>query len=106
MLNLIVEITQKVTRLELEKERNLHLRKENRIRSIHSSLAIEKNSLSFEQVTDIINGKRVLGAPKEIREVQNAYEVYELVFKMNPYSIDDFLCSTWTHDQRLSERKR
>ncbi|MDR1568774.1 MAG: Fic family protein [Streptococcaceae bacterium] len=91
MLNLIVEITQKVTRLELEQERNLHLRKENRIRSIQSSLAIEKNSLSVEQVTDIINGKRVFGAPKEIREVQNAYEAYELVFKMNPYSIDDFL---------------
>ena len=91
MLNLIVEITQIITRLEIEQERNLHLRKENRIRSIHSSLAIEENSLSFEQVTDIINGKRVLGAPKEIREVQNAYEVYELVFKMNPYSIDDFL---------------
>lgn len=91
MLNLIVEITQIITRLEIERERNLHLRKENRIRSIHSSLAIEENSLSFEQVTDIINGKRVLGAPKEIREVQNAYEVYELVFKMNPYSIDDFL---------------
>lgn len=91
MLNLIVEITQITTRLEIEQERNLHLRKENRIRSIHSSLAIEKNSLSFEQVTDIINGKRVLGAPKEIREVQNAYEVYERVFSMAPYSIDDFL---------------
>lgn len=91
MLNLIVEITQAATRLEIEQERSLYIRKENRIRSIHSSLAIEKNSLSFEQVTDIINGKRVLGAPKEIREVQNAFEAYELVFKMDPYSIDDFL---------------
>ncbi|MDR0847334.1 MAG: Fic family protein [Lactobacillales bacterium] len=91
MMNLIVDITQKVTRLELEQERNLHLRKENRIRSIHSSLAIEKNTLSLEQVTDIIDGKRVLGAPKEIHEVQNAYEAYDLVFKLNPYSVDDFL---------------
>lgn len=91
MLNLVVSITQSVTRLELEKERNLHLRKENRIRSIHSSLAIEKNSLSLEQVTDIINGKHVLGAPKEIHEVQNAYEAYERVFRMNPYAVDDFL---------------
>ncbi len=91
MLNLIVEITQKVTRLELEQERNLRLRKENRVRSIQSSLAIEDNSLNLEQVTDIIEGKRVLGKPKEIREVQNAYEAYELVFRMNPYSIEDIL---------------
>lgn len=93
MLNLIIEITQKVTRLEINQERNLHLRKENRIKSIQSSLAIEKNSLSLEQVTDIINGKRVLGSPKEIHEVQNAYEAYELVFKMNPFSIEDFIAA-------------
>jgi Fic family protein len=91
MLNLIVEITQATTRLEIEHERNLHLRKENRIRSIHSSLAIENNSLSLAQVTDIINGKRVLGPPKEIQEVKNVYEAYEIVFKLNPYSIDDLL---------------
>lgn len=91
MLNLIVEITRKITELELEKERNLHLRKENRIRSIYSSLSIENNSLSYEQVTDIIDGKRVLGSPKEIHEVKNAYDAYEQVFKMNPYSIDNFL---------------
>ncbi|GAB2023954.1 Fic family protein [Lactovum odontotermitis] len=47
--------------------------------------------MSLEQVTDIINGKQVLGAPKEIREVQNAYEAYERVFRMNPYSLEDFL---------------
>lgn len=91
MLNLMVDITQTVTRLEISHERQLHLRKENRIRSIHSSLAIEKNSLSLEQVTDVINGKRVLGKPQEIREVQNAYEAYERVFQLNPYDIDDFL---------------
>ena len=91
MLNLIVAITAQTTRLEVEQERNLHMRKENRIRSIHSSLAVEKNSLSFEQVTDIVNGKKVFGAPKEIREVQNAYDAYDLVFQMNPYSIEDFL---------------
>jgi len=91
MLNSILEITQKVTRLELGAERNLHLRKENRIRSIHSSLAIENNSLSLRQVADVINGKRVLGKPQEIREVQNAYEAYEAVFKMDPYAVKDFL---------------
>ena len=51
------------------------LRRENRIRSIHSSLAIEQNTLTLDQVTDIIDGKRVLGPPQDIREVKNAYEV-------------------------------
>ncbi len=58
-------------------ERNLKLRKENRIKPIHSSLAIEQNTLTVQQVTDIIDGKRVLGNPKEIREVKNAYDAYE-----------------------------
>lgn len=91
MINLIFEMSQKLTRLEIEQERQLHLRKENRIRSIHSSLAIEKNSLSLEQVTDIINGKRVFGQPQEIKEVQNAYEAYNHLFTLNPYDITDFL---------------
>ncbi|MGT2785170.1 Fic family protein [Streptococcus merionis] len=90
MLNRVVGISELTALLVLEK-RALHLRKENRIRSIQSSLAIENNSLTLEQVTDIIDGKRVLGAPKEIHEVQNAYEAYERVFQLNPYRVDDFL---------------
>ncbi|MCP0888124.1 Fic family protein, partial [Ligilactobacillus sp. WILCCON 0076] len=66
-------------------ERNLKLRKENRIKSIHSSLAIENNSLSVEQITAIIEGKRVFGNPKEIREVKNAYDAYEEILALNPY---------------------
>ncbi|WP_370528092.1 Fic family protein, partial [uncultured Helicobacter sp.] len=93
MLKLTVEITQAVTLLELQHQRDLHLRKENRIRSIHSSLAIEQNTLSLEQVAAIIAGKRVLGEPKEIREVQNAYEAYEEVFKFDPYSIENLLAA-------------
>ena len=50
-----------------------HLRRNNRIRSIHSSLKIEANSLSLGQVRDVINGKIVLGKQKEIQEVKNAY---------------------------------
>jgi Fic family protein len=69
----------------------LYLRKVNRIRSIHSSLAIEANTLSVEQVTDIINGKRVLGKPSEIREVKNAYRAYEHLLEYDPYSVDDLL---------------
>ena len=48
------------------------LRKKSQIKTIHSSLAIEHNSLSLKQVMDIIDGKRVLGAPDEIQEVKNA----------------------------------
>ncbi len=69
----------------------MKLRKENRIKSIHSSLAIENNSLTEKQVTDIINGKRVLGDPKEIREVKNAYDTYEEILTLDPYRQKDFL---------------
>lgn len=79
MLNLVQGISVLTTELSFEK-RELHLRKENRIRSIQSSLAIENNSLTLEQVTGIIAGDRVLGPPKDIHEVQNAYEAYERVF--------------------------
>lgn len=91
MLNQIVEISQAIGNLEFQVERNLKLRKENRIKSIHSSLAIENNSLTVEQITDIIDGKRVLGPPKEIKEVKNAYEAYEEILMLNPYSQKDFL---------------
>ncbi len=70
---------------------NPHLRKENRIRTIHSSLAIEQNSLSLEQVTAILDGKRVLGNPNEIREVKNAYDTYELLLSLDPNSVKDLL---------------
>lgn len=53
------------------------LRRENRIRTIQASLAIEHNSLSLEQVTAVLDGKRVLGLPREIQEVRNAFAAYE-----------------------------
>lgn len=65
------------------------LRKSNRIRSIHSSLAIEANSLSLKQVKDVIDGKQVLGPQKEIQEVKNAYNAYEMINDIDPYSIED-----------------
>lgn len=67
------------------------LRKNNRIQSVHSTLAIEANSLSLKQVKDVINGKLVIGFEREIREVKNAYKAYEQITKINPYSIDDLL---------------
>lgn len=67
------------------------LRRENRIRTIYSSLAIEQNTLSLEQVTAVLSGKRVLAPPKDIAEVKNAYEVYDHLSELNPYSVDDLL---------------
>lgn len=66
-----------------------YLRKNNRIKSIHSSLKIEANSLSLGQVRDVINGKTVLGEQKEIIEVKNAFTAYEYLSKINPYNIED-----------------
>ena len=70
---------------------NPQLRQDRRIRTIHASLAIENNSLSLDQVTAIINGKRILGAPGEIREVKNAYVAYEHLLGFDPYSVSDLL---------------
>lgn len=70
---------------------NPTLRRTNRIRTIYSSLAIEQNTLSLEQVTAVLNGKRVLAPPKDIAEVKNAYEIYEMLDTLNPYSVDDLL---------------
>ncbi|NLM16163.1 MAG: Fic family protein [Candidatus Riflebacteria bacterium] len=66
-----------------------HLRRNNRIRSIHSSLKIEANSLSLSEVRDVINGHLVLGDQKEIQEVKNAYAAYEKIPEINPLSISD-----------------
>lgn len=66
-----------------------HLRKNNRIKSIYSSLKIEANSLSIDQVRDVIAGHIVPGEKKEIQEVKNAYAAYEKLKEIDPYSLDD-----------------
>lgn len=70
---------------------NPTLRRTNRIRTIHGSLAIEQNTLSLEQVTAVLNGKHVLAPPKDIAEVKNAYEIYERLDELNPYDVEDLL---------------
>jgi len=70
---------------------NPTLRRTNRIRTIYSSLAIEQNTLSLEQVTAVLKGKRVIAPPKDIAEVKNAYEIYEMMDTLNPFSVDDLL---------------
>ncbi len=91
--NLVIEIAELTGAMTVSEQlsKNPKLRRENRVKSIHSSLAIEQNSLTVDQVSDIIDGKRVLGPPQDIREVQNAYEAYEMLTKLNPYSVKDLL---------------
>ena len=87
----VASISEKIGRITLidNMESKPHLRKNNRIRSIHSSLKIETNSLSFNQVRDVINGKLVLGEKKEIQEVKNAYDAYEKILDIDPYNIEE-----------------
>ena len=91
--NLVAAISEQIGRIRVLSHGNFnpHLRKENRIRTIHSSLAIEHNSLSLEQVTAIVDGKHILGNPNEIREVKNAYDTYEMMLSLDPYSVKDLL---------------
>lgn len=91
--NLVIDIAEITGKISLTDRlsKNPKLRRENRIRSIHSSLAIEQNSLTIDQVSDVIEGKSVLGPPQDIREVKNAYEAYELLTRLNPYSVKDLL---------------
>ena len=86
----IAELTGKLTSIH-PLSTNPTLRRSNRIRTIHGSLAIEQNTLSLEQVTAVINGKHVLAPPKDIAEVKNAYEIYERLDELDPYSVDDLL---------------
>jgi Fic family protein len=79
IVNLIAEISEMIGRYNVLAEQNLtpRLRRENRIRTIQASLAIENNTLTLEQVTAVIEGRQVLGHPREIQEVRNAFASYE-----------------------------
>ena len=83
----IAEILGSLNTLHLDKPK-VSLRKQNKIRTIHSSLAIEGNTLSIEQVTDIINDKVVIAPTKDIKEVQNAIIVYDMLNQFNFKSIN------------------
>lgn len=93
MIDLVAEIAELVGKLTSTSQlsSNPTLRRSNRIRTIHSSLAIEQNSLSLEQVTAVLNGKQVLAPPKDIAEVKNAYEIYERLEELNPCCVEDLL---------------
>ena len=89
----VIEIAELVGRVSVTDKISMNptLRRTNRIQTIYSTLAIEQNTLDIEQVTAVLSGKRVIAPPKDIAEVQNAYEIYDNMDKLNPYSIDDLL---------------
>ena len=95
MLTLVAEISGLLGRLGAFEDAGKvpKLRRENRIRSIHASLAIENNTLNLDQVTAIIAGKRVLGKPREIQEVKNAFAAYDALPSWNPSSVKDLLAA-------------
>lgn len=98
ILSQLAEICEQVGQLEGADgvdwgSRSPQLRKDKRIRSIHSSLAIENNSLSLDQVTAVIEGKRVLGLQREVREVKNAFAAYQSLPQWLPYRSKDLLAT-------------
>ena len=92
-VSLVAEISALVERyvIRLEQRDALKLRRANRIKTIHSSLAIEGNTLSLKQVTDILDGKRVVAPLREIQEVKNAIATYDLAPTLDPFSVKDLL---------------
>ena len=91
MLEFVSSISEKIGRISgyTDFETKPQLRKNNRIKSIYSSLAIEANSLSLSEVRDVINGHIVLGPQREIQEVKNAYDAYDKLNEINPYSVSE-----------------
>ena len=93
MLDLVFRIGEKVSSIEGYEALGTspRLRKQNRVRSVHSSCAIEANSLSLGQVSDIIDGRRVIGPEKDIQEVRNALDAYSMLGSFDPYDLGDLL---------------
>ena len=92
-INLISEISAHLERFSIAMEHGdgVQLRKINRMKTIHGTLAIEGNSLSEEQVTALIEGKSVVAPLREVQEVRNAIKAYESFMKFDPYSPEDLL---------------
>jgi Fic family protein len=105
-VNLIAGISALVERfaIRMEQADALKLRRANRIRTIHSSLAIEGNTLSVDQVSDILDGKLVVAPAREIQEVKNAIATYDLYPDLDPFAVDDLLKAHQTMMAALVER--
>lgn len=103
ILNLVSEVAQKIGEVNASflTKQSPELRKQNRIRTIQASLAIEGNTLAIDQVTAIVDKKRVIGPPKDIAEVNNAIQVYAQLSKYHPYTEKAFLLAHKTLMQGL-----
>ena len=104
-IKLIAEISAQMERfaIRLEQGDGLRLRKANRIKTIHSSLAIEGNELSEKQVADIIEGKSVIAPMRQIQEVKNAIATYDMYQSLNPFSVKDLLRAHGTMMMALTD---
>lgn len=104
-INLIAEISAQIERFAIRLEQNdgLRLRKANRVRTIHSSLAIEGNTLSEDEVKDIIDGKTIIAPLRQIQEVKNAIKTYELYEELNPFDVNDLLKAHGTMMMALAD---
>lgn len=93
MLNYSISISQKIEKISSYQslKRMPTLRRNNRIKSIHSSLAIEANSLSLDQTKDVIDGKSVIGPKREIEEVKDAYKAYQIIEEYDAFKEKDLL---------------
>jgi len=105
-ISLVADISALVERfvMRLEQNDSLKLRKANRIKTIHSSLAIEGNTLSQNEVKDVINGKTVIAPLREIQEVKNAIKTYELYPTLDAFNEKDLLKAHGTMMQALIDR--
>lgn len=104
-INLIADISAIVERLNisLRREHELKLRKGNRIKTIHSSLAIEGNTLNEDEVKDIVNGKHIVAPLRQIQEVKNAIKVYDIYSQLDPFSEHDLKRAHGIMMEALSE---
>lgn len=91
MINLLTEISEEVGRVSVvfSGKMNPLIRKENIIKKVYASLAMEESDISFEQIRGFIYGENVIDNHKDMRVVKNLYEAYDMSFKLNPYSISD-----------------
>ena len=92
-INLISEISAQLERyaIRMEQADEIRLRKVNRMKTIHGTLAIEGNTLNEEQVTALLEGKHVIAPVKEVQEVRNAIKAYDSFMSFNPYDYKDLL---------------
>lgn len=89
-ITMIAEVSAVIERysIRLEQHDSLRLRRANKVKTIHSSLAIEGNTLSENQVSDLLDGKRVVAPVRQIQEVKNAIAAYDLIPSLNPLSVN------------------